>query len=238
MADEDAKLSYEELAELLRQSTALQARSGGATFSKQDLVNAAKELGVDEKVAADVVDKHLARREAVQLAPRPFDTRVELDVSPEQLSLTIPPLRPTPLHLAPLGFAGFWLAFVAFWTWGASHGSVLFAMFSLPFWAAGLGMLARFGLPLIQKTRLTLKRAVGELEVTPFGKRRTLQTAELRVRIGENVRLRQQGMQAEKTPGQALLLEHGVDTMALLDGFSPQEQRWIEGELKAWLPNA
>ena len=239
MADEDAKLSYEELEDLLRRSAALQARRGTATFTKQDLLNAAKELGVDAQIAGDLVDTHLARRRATELAPRPFDTRIELSVAAEQLSLTIPPLRPTARHLGPLAFSGFWLAFVSFWTWGAAHGSALFAMFSLPFWAVGLGMLARSALPLVQRTRLTLSSdGGGELEAKPFGKRRALRTSELRVRIGEHVRFRQEGTSAEKAAGRALLLEHGVDTIPLLDGFSEQEQRWIEGELKAWLPNA
>ncbi len=38
-------------------------------------------------------------------------------------------------------FAIFWLSFVAFWTWGASQASVLFAMFSIPFWLVGITML-------------------------------------------------------------------------------------------------
>ena len=33
-----------------------------------------------------------------------------------------------------------WLAFVGFWTWGASQASALFACFSIPFWCIGLGL--------------------------------------------------------------------------------------------------
>ena len=40
----------------------------------------------------------------------------------------------------PLIFATFWISFIAFWTWGASHGSLLFAAFSIPFWIIGFGM--------------------------------------------------------------------------------------------------
>lgn len=237
MADDELTLSYEELDDVLKRSTALQARRGNAVFTKQDLFDAARELGIDGKTAAEVVEAHFARRASTKLAPRPFDTRVQLAVTPELLALTIPPLRPSPKHLAPLAFVGFWFAFIAFWTAGAARGSALFALFSLPFWAAGVGMLARFVLPLVQKTRLTLDRNAGELVVSPFGRRRALRTSELRVRIGEHVRHRQKGMAVEKEPGPALLLEHGVQTMALLDGYSPQEQRWIESELAAWLPN-
>lgn len=37
-------------------------------------------------------------------------------------------------------FSIFWLGFVAFWTWGASQGSIFFALFSIPFWVVGITM--------------------------------------------------------------------------------------------------
>lgn len=38
-------------------------------------------------------------------------------------------------------FAIFWLGFISFWTIMAVRGSILFAMFSLPFWFIGIAML-------------------------------------------------------------------------------------------------
>jgi len=38
-------------------------------------------------------------------------------------------------------FCIFWFGFISFWTWGASQGSIFFAMFSIPFWLVGLFML-------------------------------------------------------------------------------------------------
>jgi hypothetical protein len=40
----------------------------------------------------------------------------------------------------PIGMATFVLAFMVFWTWGASRGSWWFAMFSIPFWIMDLLM--------------------------------------------------------------------------------------------------
>jgi hypothetical protein len=237
MADDERKLSYDELLAILKESTALEARRGPAAFSKKDLLDAAKQLGIDQTAAEQVAEAHLARRAAADVVPRPFDTRVELAVASDTLSLTVPPLRPGAQTLGQLGFATFWLGFVAFWTWGAAHASVGFSLFSLPFWAAGIGIMTRTVLPLLQRTRLTLTRDAGELTVTPLGKRRVLRPSELRVSLGENVRHRQSESSTETPARQAVLLEHGVETFALLDGFSPQEQRWIEGELKAWLAN-
>jgi hypothetical protein len=237
MTDDGAKLSHDELVAILKESADLEARRGAATFDKQDLLDTAKELGIDAKVASDMLEAHLARRASVAVAPRPFDTRIELAVTPDQLSLTVPPLRVSGRTLAPLGFAVFWLGFIAFWTVGAAKGSTVFPLFSTPFWAVGIAMLTRFSLPLFQRTRLTLGRDAGELTVAPLGKRRALRTSELRVSIGDKVRLRQEGMGAREQSAPAMLIEHGVDTVALLEGFSPQEQRWVESELKAWLAN-
>jgi DNA-directed RNA polymerase subunit M/transcription elongation factor TFIIS len=38
-------------------------------------------------------------------------------------------------------FTIFWVGFVGFWTFMAAQGSILFAMFSIPFWIVGFGML-------------------------------------------------------------------------------------------------
>jgi len=40
----------------------------------------------------------------------------------------------------PIGFATFWMGFIAFWTWGALQSSLAFALFSIPFWLVGLAM--------------------------------------------------------------------------------------------------
>jgi hypothetical protein len=53
----------------------------------------------------------------------------------------IPRRSPGAGGVVSIGFAIFWIAFVAFWTWGASHGGGLFAAFSIPFWLVGFGML-------------------------------------------------------------------------------------------------
>jgi hypothetical protein len=45
-------------------------------------------------------------------------------------------------------------------------------------------------------------------------------------------------MAVERQPAKALLLEHGTQTMPLLDGYSEQEQKWIASELQAWLLSA
>jgi hypothetical protein len=62
-------------------------------------------------------------------------------------------------------FTIFWVGFVGFWTFMAAKGSIFFAMFSIPFWLVGIGMLT--GLInsiyetqtlILSKTNLVLKK--------------------------------------------------------------------------------
>ena len=235
MPDERPHLSHEEFLALLQGSAALQARRGADRYSRDELLAAARELQIDPAVATELVDAYVVSRDALKLSPRPFDTRIDLSTESDLLHLTIPPLRRNARTLAPFGFVAFWFAFIAFWTHGAMRGGGLFAAFSIPFWAAGVGMVFRFGMPLLQTTRLVLTRDSGTLRTTPFGRTQTLRTPELKARLGEYERYRHQGFQVERKPAKALLLEHGTHTIPLLDGYSEQEQRWIESELQSWL---
>jgi hypothetical protein len=138
--------------------------------------------------------------------------------------------------LGSVSFSGLWLAAFAYWTSHAAKGDPGFALFTLAFWLALLGMIGGLALMLIRKTTLTLNRDVGELAIT-FRRRRALMTPVLRVHIDDE----ESGTDDDNDDGKPrkakkqLLLEHGVDTFPLLHGYSPQEQRWIESELRAWL---
>jgi hypothetical protein len=83
---------------------------------------------------------------------RPFDAWAVVDRTPERMIVVIPANGMRAATWGLLGFAIFWLGFIAFWTAGAlgvffNHGRVrpqnaLFAAFSTPFWLVGIGMLA------------------------------------------------------------------------------------------------
>jgi len=59
----------------------------------------------------------------------------------DNVELFVPAKGVSAMDIPIIVFAGFWISFVAFWTWGASQASVLFAMFSIPFWFVGIAML-------------------------------------------------------------------------------------------------
>lgn len=87
---------------------------------------------------------------------RPFDAWAKLERTERQLGIVVPPQGMRAATWGLLGFAAFWLAFIAFWTAGVlgfapfgkmaagaiPRAQVIFASFSIPFWLAGFGMLA------------------------------------------------------------------------------------------------
>ncbi len=87
-----------------------------------------------------------------QLPERPFDAWSTLQRQDKSLVILIPAYGMRAAVWGILGFATFWLAFIAFWTAGAlgvffnggpfKWENVLFAAFSTPFWLVGIGMLA------------------------------------------------------------------------------------------------
>ena len=101
---------------------------------------------------ADVIEGYVAPGEA-QLPgkpERPFDAWAVVERQMDRLLIHIPPHGLRAGTLALLGFAIFWLGFVAFWTAGAlgllfggqvQGLNIGFACFSMPFWLVGFGML-------------------------------------------------------------------------------------------------
>ncbi|MEM7102154.1 MAG: hypothetical protein AAF502_03410 [Bacteroidota bacterium] len=59
-------------------------------------------------------------------------------------------------QLAPLGFGCFWLGFVGVWTAGAWALGGAFALFSIPFWVVGFGMIYGFSKTAFEKQKIEL----------------------------------------------------------------------------------
>lgn len=67
-------------------------------------------------------------------------------------------------------FMIFWVGFVAFWTWGASQASVIFAMFSIPFWFVGAAMVLGFINAIAEKQLIEINRnSVIFTRIRPIG---------------------------------------------------------------------
>ncbi len=71
----------------------------------------------------------------------PLGAKLQVRKSSENTIELYYPKRGFSIWSLPIGiFAVIWISFVAFWTWGASQASVLFALFSIPFWLVGIAM--------------------------------------------------------------------------------------------------
>lgn len=84
-------------------------------------------------------------------APRPFNARAVVERTAAQLLIHVPAEGMRAGACGLLGFATFWLGFIAFWTVGAlgvfggqppGAFNWVFAPFSIPFWLVGFGMIA------------------------------------------------------------------------------------------------
>lgn len=72
---------------------------------------------------------------------QPAGARCKVKRSGTKLSVEIPPAKLGSEQAYTGAFAVAWNAFVAFWTFGAlAGGGIVFALFSLPFWAAGVSL--------------------------------------------------------------------------------------------------
>jgi hypothetical protein len=69
------------------------------------------------------------------LIKKGFDDSIEIFYPKKGITVSVIPQ---------LFFTIFWFVFISFWTWGASQGSVFFALFSIPFWLFGFGMIGGF----------------------------------------------------------------------------------------------
>ena len=71
MSGDVKDLSHGELVALLQGAAAADTRRT-ERYTRQELLQAAEELRIDPATAAEFVDKYLARRDAVELVPRPL----------------------------------------------------------------------------------------------------------------------------------------------------------------------
>ncbi|CAI5493400.1 unnamed protein product [Closterium sp. Naga37s-1] len=107
---------------------------------------------------------------------QPMGTRVLFSRSPTLLHFTIPPQHFSLKSFQEIAIALFWTAFVAFWTATAalSGAPVFFILFSIPFWAVGIGLPAHLLLWHIMDETVTVDPATCQLTIHRAVKGQTL----------------------------------------------------------------
>jgi hypothetical protein len=181
---------------------------------------------------------NLTRREALQIRrrTRPSNSQVILERGPRQrLRLEIPPQGLRGQVLGMFVFALVWNGFLVFWTGGALlaalDGNWFFPLFSIPFWAVGMGMAAVAAHGAGSRTqltaegdRLTLRRKFLRWEQVLSGSVRDLDGVELRTAYSQNNR-----------PVHTITLLVGTEAFKFGTMLSPAEKHWLVAELEDYI---
>jgi hypothetical protein len=228
------KLTESEFKEILKRATDLDAAEK-RDFTDEDLQDAANELGLSPAALAAAQTEHLAYaalEKKAPVLPRPFDTQLGLQSLPGAFSVTVPPLGVRTSTVGAVAASLLVLAFMTFWTLGASRGSPLFALFSIPGWIGGLSALASSIAKIAMRTELALTRQSGLLirSIGPFARRIALDPKHIVARLDDDVTETRNGM----TRDPFVALKHGTRTYKLLQDYSVAEQEWVHAELQRW----
>jgi serine/threonine protein kinase len=169
----------------------------------------------------------------------PSDSRVKISENGDSLRIVIPPGNFSNLGALTIGgFSLFWLAFVAFWTFSAiaMGAPIFFVLFSIPFWAVGIGMVRATILSLFTRTELLLDVAAGLClteGILGSGKKRRWPPSDLGKCSIENAVFSAQG----NVPGSAqkeLVIEAGAKMLRIGKTLSERELSAIAEKIEAW----
>ncbi|MEP2023199.1 MAG: hypothetical protein ABJH98_09230 [Reichenbachiella sp.] len=143
-----------------------------------------------------------------------------------------------------LAFTCFWLGFITFWTWGASQGSIIFALFSIPFWLVGFGMLSGLINSFSESQTLKINRSSLTLD-----KQRPIRPKSIAIPLDEIQAIRMKNMKmnafsmfnnfqymlkAQRSFGTGLEMPaiiSGVKTEYFFEDANDAEQEWITSTL-------
>ena len=180
---------------------------------------------------------------------RPFNARAVVDQSATDLEIFIPRQGFRVSTIALLGFATFWLGFIAFWTAGAlgilfgggppQPFNLGFAAFSIPFWIIGFVMLGGvawsvFGTKRVQIDANELRT---ETRCLLYSKRRTLERTQVQCARAYVPKYQSQGQNAMNTTsyGAEIIFEKGS---YLLPADDDAEAAWLIAVINDFLKNS
>jgi eukaryotic-like serine/threonine-protein kinase len=165
----------------------------------------------------------------------PTDSRVRLVESGDRLEIAIPPAGlSNPAALGIGAFSLFWLAFVAFWTFSAAAmgAPLFFVLFSLPFWAVGIGMVRSSLLSMLGRSELVFDADEGVVlteRVLGRGRKRSWPIADL-----GSCTLKSAALQPKGGTGKELVLEAGTKSLRLGKSLSERELQALADAIERW----
>jgi hypothetical protein len=229
-ADPPRGLTKEEFEQLLQRAAERHALAGPRDFTVAELVEAGRDLGIDEATVRTEHAEFERRRAEPPARARPFDSDLELEHDGDTLRLVIPPRASMQVAKVVRGLAigGMVLALGA--AVGGEIGAVLGGVVGT--------LVIHFSVRSARMRReLRLKRdGSGVLARFVGGKGRglPLQAGQVRARLGQRMVSGQYG----GTQVDFLALDHGTETYELLEGHSHAERAWAVEEIERWLGHA
>ncbi len=163
---------------------------------------------------------------------KPIGSRIQLKRRANTLTIVVPPAGFTPEVLIFGGFAVFWTTFVLFWTVSAASASLLFALFSVPFWIVGIGMLSIVVFAIAGQSQLTINRQTFRLKRAVFGVGTTVSGNTSHI---SSARIKTERNEDGDSVQQGCVLDVGVKTYWLAMTVKPIEQEWLVTEINAFL---
>jgi hypothetical protein len=182
---------------------------------------------------------------------RPFNAHATVERTRQELTVHSPAHGMRAGAWALLGFATFWLAFIAFWTAGAlgvffgqagggpQAFNILFACFSIPFWLIGFGMLGAV---------LWIARGTQTMRMDSVSKEMETETRCLvwsrRKRIGlDRVQCARAHQPTTASNGTSVTTSSGVEIVFEAGSYvigtdSEDEKRWLMFEINDFLSMA
>ena len=213
----------------------------GAVISPEN-VNISTDLAKCDMCNSIHKASELVDRQAIgQIEDPPSGTKMTVKKGyGDEIELFYPQSGFTASQLPQIGFTIFWLGFISFWTWGASQGSVAFAMFSIPFWIVGFAMLGGIINSIFETQTLKLDRNSLTIKKNrPIRPKRI----EFNVRDIQSIRMKQIKMgpysifdnfkvtvKAQNTYGARTELPvvlSGVKTVYFFESANEAEQEWV-----------
>jgi eukaryotic-like serine/threonine-protein kinase len=193
------------------------------------------ELPPPARSAASDAARGTRRGERHAAASLPSNSRIKISEVDGRLAISLPPAGlSNPAALGVAGFCIFWLAFVAFWTFGslAMGAPVFFALFSLPFWAVGIALARSSIASMWKRSEIILDPSSGLLlreRIIGSGKTRTWPLSDLGACSVERTIYATKGI-VEKE----LVIEAGAKQLRLGRSLSERELRVVAAKIEAW----
>ncbi|BAU65160.1 Serine/Threonine protein kinase [Stanieria sp. NIES-3757] len=174
---------------------------------------------------------------------QPIDSQITLHKTQEKIEIVVPPEGFNPGLIGLMTFAIAWNSFIAFWTYNAVFIApfpinIIFGLFSLPFWTAGMGMVGGILFTLFGKKKLVINQQqiafIYQLFQFKYQNTKPSATAGI-IKLQKNNYLNIKNSDGESTKYSPSIQIWVGKNKYQLDSLSEPELDWLAQELSDWL---